>query len=148
MKGRPTKLTPEVLKTLQKVITDNVLFCTDQDLIFLLNEALPEKNRFSYEAFSKWKRGERQRNSALYPEFVRLIKKALLKEKRTLLMQLKTGQDNWQARAWILERKFDEWNLKARQSIEAVLQYDKLSDESLNKIVDDLLKCIQHDNTY
>lgn len=143
--GRPTKLTPQVLKTFEKVINDNVLFCTDQDLIFLLNEALPEDNRFSYEAFSKWKRGERQKDSPLYGQFVRLVKKALLKEKRTLLMQLKTGADNWQARAWILERKFDEWNLKSRQSVEAVLQYDRLTDESLNRIVDDLLKCIQHD---
>ncbi len=143
MAGRPTKLTPEVLKIFEKVINQSVLFCTDEELVFLINEELPEKNRFSYEAFSKWKRGERQRNNPLYQTFVRLVKKALLKEKKTLLLQLKLGADNWQARAWILERKFDEWNLKQRQAIDATLQYDKLTDESLNRIVDDLLKCIK-----
>lgn len=141
--GRPTKLTPEVLTIFQKVIDRSVLFCTDEELVFLVNEALPKESRFSYEAFSKWKRGQRQRNNPLYAEFVRLIKKALLKEKQSLLIHLKVGSDNWQSRAWILERKFDEWNIKQRQSIDAVLQYDKLTDESLNKIVDDLLKSIR-----
>ena len=139
-KGRPTKLTPEALRAFEKVIKDNVLFCTDAELVWLVNDQLPEASRFSYEAFSKWKRGKRQSDNVFYTDFVRLIKKALIAEKITLLKTLKSGTDNWQSRAWILERKFDEWNIKNKAHVDVDLNIENFSDDQLTAILKRLIK--------
>lgn len=110
-RGRPTKLTQKVIDTLKKVVED-AIYLTDKDLVFLLNEKLDKKEKISYETFRAYKNGNRQGNSVLMSEFVTLIKKTLIQEKKNLLKELRNGEFGWQAKAWILERKFTEWNLK------------------------------------
>lgn len=110
-RGRPTKLTQKVIDTLKKVVED-AMYLTDKDLVFLLNEKLDKKEKISYETFRAYKNGNRQGNSVLMSEFVTLIKKTLIQEKKNLLKELRNGEFGWQAKAWILERKFTEWNLK------------------------------------
>ncbi len=39
----------------------------------------------------------------------------MIKEEIGLLKEVKEGKLNWQSKAWILERKFDEWNIKHQQ---------------------------------
>ena len=114
----PSKLTTKVLEAIEKVINENILMCTDEELVVAINEELPKEERFSYEAFSKWKRGQSQSESPLYGEFLRLIKKALVNEKSRLLSLLQKDDRQWQRYAWILERKFDEWNIKTKSEIE------------------------------
>ncbi len=115
--GAKTKLTEELIRNLSEVIEENVLYATDEELVFLVNEKLPENNRFTIDAFSKWKRGESQSDNVLYKDFLRLIKKALFKEKKNLLELLKKDPQSWQRYAWIIERKFDEWNIKIKQEL-------------------------------
>ena len=111
--GRPTKLTPKLIAAMSDVVLDNnALYLTDEDLIFLLNEKLPEDDRIAIQTFKDYKAGRRQQNSPLIEEFATLIKKALGREKQNLLKDVRAGVLNWQSRAWILERKFKEWNLK------------------------------------
>jgi hypothetical protein len=136
--GRPTKMNTNVVYAMEQVITENVLYCTDEDLVLLINERLPPERQFSYESFSKWKRGQSQNVNPLYSDFLRLIKKALISEKTTLLKSLHSGTSNWQARAWILERKFEEWNIKSKTMIN--LNIEKLSDEEITGILNRLLK--------
>jgi hypothetical protein len=68
---------------LEHKITENVLFCTDDELVMLVNEIFLSESQFSYEAFSKWKRGERQSDNALHEDFVCIKKKPSLLKKRT-----------------------------------------------------------------
>ncbi len=117
-KGAPAKLTGNVLTAINKVIDENILICTDEELVIEINNELPEDERFTYEAFSKWKRGLSQINNPYYPEFLRLIKKALIREKKRLLNLLEKDDKQWQRFAWILERKFDEWNIKTKSEID------------------------------
>lgn len=117
-KGAPSKLNEDVLMATTKVVTENILICTDEELVSAINDELPEDKRFTYEAFSKWKRGLSQADNELYPAFLRLIKKALVNEKKRLLKLLESDDKQWQRYAWILERKFDEWNIKTKSEIE------------------------------
>lgn len=116
--GRPSKLTKDVVSATEKVIKDNILICTDEELVIAINEILPEKEQFTYEAFSKWKRGLSQTDNPQYVKFLRLIKKALINEKKRLLLLLQTDDKQWQRYAWILERKFDEWNIKSKSEVD------------------------------
>lgn len=109
--GRPTKLTENLLNKLEEV-SSNAIYLTDEDLVFLLNEQLEEKEQISLSSFQSYKQSRRQETSPLIVEFVRLIKNALLKEKQELLKLVKVGDNGWQSKSWILERKFKEWNLK------------------------------------
>lgn len=114
MAGRPTKLNNKVIDAFTEVINSEVLFTTDEELVMLVNDVLPEESRFTYDAFSKWKREKSQSDNPIFPQFLHLIKKALFKEKKRLLDCLQNDDKSWQRFAWILERKFDEWNIKIK----------------------------------
>ena len=126
--GAKGKMNIQFIDALTKIVDENILCATDEELVDLVNELLPTEAQISYEGFSKWKRGERQVNNELYPLFVRLIKKALLIEKKRLMKLLQTDDRQWQRYAWILERKFDEWNIKTKSEVEQTVKIANLPD--------------------
>ena len=136
--GRPTKMTENFIKIFEKVVSNNI-YCTDEELVFLVNEKLPKNSQIKYETFRAYKNGNRQSNNPLAEKFVTLIKKALINEKMALLNELKEGGNGWQAKAWILERKFSEWNLKHISETDITTKGESLND--LSKMsTDELLK--------
>lgn len=137
-KGRPTKMTIEMISAMKNVIAENVLFCTDEELVLLVNDKLPPNLQFSFESYSKWKRGESQDGNMLFKDFLRLVKRALITEKIALLKNLQTGVINWQSRAWILERKFDEWNIRSKAVID--FKVEKLTEDEITSILNRLIK--------
>lgn len=62
---------------------------TDEDIVFLVNEELEEDERIHQSTFQKWKAGKIEDEEA-GKEFLRLYKKALIKEKTNLMTSLKT----------------------------------------------------------
>ena len=132
--GAPSKLTEDVLEAINKVITENILVCTDEELVIAINEELPEDKRFTYHAFSKWKREKSQTDNPLYPQFLHLIKKALVVEKKRLMKLLQEDKQSWQRFAWILERKFDEWNIKTKSEIDHTVNIPQLPDIKISGI--------------
>ena len=48
---------------------------------------------------------------------MRLYKKALTIQKKNLFKKLQSDDDKWQKYAWIIERKFDDWNLRSKQEV-------------------------------
>jgi hypothetical protein len=143
--GRPTKLTPELIETLKEVVED-ALYFTDQDLVEELNEKLPKDQQIKYTTFKAYKGGQRQDNNPLIKEFVSLIKKALRSEKKALMNDLKKGENQWQSRAWILERKFNEWNLKKIIESDITTKGESLNID-LSKLSYEQLKDLAGDNT-
>ena len=115
--GRPSKLTPEVIDAAKNIINEKILFYTDEELVIAINEILPKEAQFSYITFAKWKAGDSQADSDLFKEFLYLIKKSLALEKERLLGKLETDKFGWQRYAWILERKFDEWNIRTKADV-------------------------------
>ena len=105
---RPTKLTDKVLNLLKDMLSDDMtaLTYTDEDIIFFLNDQLTEPEQIGKSTFEGWIR------TGTNNEFSRLIKKARNKQKINLLKELKETPNGWQRFAWILERKFTEFNLK------------------------------------
>lgn len=47
-------------------------------------------------------------------QFQRLIEKAIVREKKTLFQKLREDDKAWRRWARIIERKFDDWNIKWR----------------------------------
>ena len=114
--GRPTKLTEKFRNVFNRVLKDSIkALLTDEKLLFLVNEELEEDEKISNTTFKRWKSGGTKDSKG--QEFRSLIKKALIKEEIGLLEEVKEGKLNWQSKAWILERKFDEWNIKYRTDI-------------------------------
>jgi hypothetical protein len=114
--GRPTKLTQEFLAAAYEVINheQNALIYTDEDLLFLINEKLSPEARISKSTFEKWKAGKVS-DDVEGQEFLRLMGRALLKQKEAMFKKFQDdGEDAgpWQRTAWIIERKFREWNLQ------------------------------------
>ena len=133
--GRPTKLTEELIEALKEVANDSI-YLTDEDLIFLVNEKLPEENRIAIQTFKDYKAGRRQQNSDLIDEFANLIKKALTNEKINLLKKVEKGENGWQSKAWILERKFTEWNLKHISEADITSKGHSLNEISKIRFID------------
>ena len=123
---RPPKISKELIEAFKDVIEgDNViLVCTDEEIFYLLNERLDEKDQICYKTFQNYKNGAETYDAnypelrPLFNEFLRLIKKALINEKINLFRKFKTEPITWQRWAWIIERKFDEWNIKDKKEID------------------------------
>ena len=94
--GRPTKLDDKLCEAICKSISQgNTLTYSVQ------------QQGISYQTFLNWKeRGEKAKSGKFF-EFVEAIKKAEEEGKNFLVQGIKEhGRKNWQAMAWLLERKY------------------------------------------
>lgn len=111
--GRKSKL-PDFIIAFEEFLKTNeedVIYLTDNELRICVNDLLEEKAQISDATFENWKAGN-IKESQEYLKFLGLYKKALLNQKRELFKCLKSDPQAWQRIAWIIERKFSEWNLK------------------------------------
>ncbi len=121
--GRPTKLTQKFLEVADKIINDNInaIIHTDEDLLFLINDQLSKKEKIDDRTFQRWKakarEGKEEELDKNGKTFVVLLKKALIEQKKRLFLDLQDDVKGWQRFAWILERKFDDWNIKVKTDI-------------------------------
>lgn len=111
--GRPFKMVSWV-NQLEKILADeDILFLSDKDLVFLVNKELPQEDKIADSTFEKWKAGKFAPNEEVGKQFIHCIHLALIRQKQLLskkMMEDVSGQ--WTRYAWIMERKFSEWNLK------------------------------------
>ncbi len=120
---RPTKLTDNFIEVATSIIFDdiNAIILTDEELVMLINERLEEKERISDRTFRRWKDKNKddkiEEIDEIGKSFVLLIKKALTIQKRHLFEKFREEPNQWQKWAWIIERKFDDWNIKRKSDI-------------------------------
>jgi hypothetical protein len=105
------------------------IFLTDEEFVTLVNEKLKdlkeEDKIFSYDSFSiyknkvLWNAEEQTDNKPinndeieLFKKFLSIIKKHLILQKSMLFENLSTTKKDRTRFAWIIERKFSDWNLK------------------------------------
>ena len=93
--ARPTKLTPEVQKTI-----------TDAIAIGATYQAAAEYAGIAYETFNEWMKDKRPK----FVKFSEAVREANAKARVTLLARIQTSakDGDWRAAAWILERRFSE----------------------------------------
>ncbi len=111
--GRPFKMEQWVNQLVKILDDEDVLFLSDKDLVFLVNQDLPQEHKISASTFEKWKAGKFAPSEEIGKEFINCITLALIRQKQLLskkMMADVTGQ--WTRYAWIMERKFSDWNLK------------------------------------
>lgn len=131
LKWRPRKLTREFLDALEEIVNDwiNALIHTDEELLVLTNLKLKKEFRMSSTTFEdykamawkyerwEWVEDKTIENNKEFIEFLIhfscLIKQALVIQKWNLFKDLKNWKSwEWQREAWIIERKFSDWNLR------------------------------------
>ena len=107
---------------------------TDEELVFLVNERLRSKGKYdkaiSKRTFVYWK--ERAQEGYFnelpvhFQEFLRLYKKACLLAKQAIMQELRTEKNAWQRWAWIMERKFSDWQLehKSKKVVEGKIEQE------------------------
>lgn len=136
--GRPSKLTMKFIKIAEKVIDEYILACTDKEIVFEINDRLDEKERITDKTYQNWKAGKFVKGD-LGISFFRLVKKTLMLEKNNLIAEVRKGDGNWQSRAWILERKFNDWNIRMKidvdhtsdgKELKALTEIDEFFDRS------------------
>ena len=121
--GRPSKLTDNFLKVVKEVLNDNMnaIIYTDEELLFEINERLPKKENISIATWKNYKRYTQNKEEVnnlrkvdidKISQFLAIYKKAINIQKKNLFQQLSWDEKAWQRWAWIIERKFSEWNLK------------------------------------
>jgi hypothetical protein len=115
--GRPSKITPNLIQALNEVLVEKkILIMNDQDLVMFVNEKLEEDEQISNSSFAHWKGMQLPDTNAdanVVKEFLHIIKKALYTERDNLMTKMQQGKDpHWARYAWIIERKFEEWNLR------------------------------------
>ncbi|TRX34955.1 hypothetical protein FNW52_12500 [Flavobacterium sp. ZT3R18] len=143
--GRPFKMQYWVAELNTVLCDEDILFLTDKDLVFLVNKNLPDENKISESTFEKWKAGKFHPNEEIGKEFIGMIHLALIRQKQMLakkMMDDTTGQ--WTRYAWIMERKFVEWNLKhisenINKNEQATVIQITAGSEEQRKLIDNLI---------
>ena len=141
--GRPSKINKFIEAAKEVLFSDSVMLFTDEELVDEINERLEEKDRISQRTFERWKASDFEEDGKTGKDFVGLIKKALRKQKENLLNKYSNDDRAWQRWAWIIERKFSEWNLKhisENLNVEVPVKseevdYSNLDAETLRKLI-------------
>lgn len=94
----------------------NSVIFSDDELRILTNNLVEEKQQISEQTFHNWKKGKIS-NDDLRDGFLYHYKKALFHQKKLLFEKLENDDKAWQRYAWIIERKFDDWNLRSKQEV-------------------------------
>jgi hypothetical protein len=91
---------------------------TDEQLLDAVNELLEPEDRLSLRTLHSYKAGE-IKDDEIAEVFASLYKKALREQSENLFSLLQSDvPGGWQRYAWILERKFDEWNMTRKEKVE------------------------------
>ena len=114
---RPAVINQRWLDAAKKAIEDdsNILCLTDQELLDEINDNLEPCHRLKKDTFEEYKKGVKlkdRQKQAMLDEFSLLYRKALRKMKKQLVTFMVTDPDKRQRYAWIIERKFKEWNIR------------------------------------
>ena len=118
-KSGKSKIGPFVA-AMEKVINyqhpvGRAIIWTDEQLLEQINGLLPEEEQITSRTFQMYKAGELKRHEAL-DAFLSLYKKSLHRQAETLFEKLEEGDPgSWQKYAWLIERKFDAWNLRRKE---------------------------------
>jgi len=113
---------PKFIEAMERVLNyphsvGYAIIFTDEDLVEMINEELDEADQISMRAFRMWKAGEAIDDERL-EVFVACYKKAVRDQQENLFAALRSDvPGGWQRYAWILERKFPNWNLTAKQEV-------------------------------
>lgn len=127
--GRKSKL-PRFVRAFACVVDDShpvgmAIIHTDKDLLRLTNKRLRDEgdagSQISLASFENYKRGDvgglTEEVSEALEEFERLYGDALLEQRNNLFERMveKGEARSWGRWSWIIERKFDDWNLRKKQ---------------------------------
>ena len=88
---------------------------SDKALVDKVNSQLEEQDRISIKSLERYKTGGYIDDVTIESVFVRAYTKALHLQAENIMKRLAEDvPGGWQKWAWIMERKFDEWNLRAK----------------------------------
>lgn len=87
----------------------------DSDLIHMTNDILEEGVRINVRTFERWKAGELE-DGGFLAEFRSLYERVSREQLLNLFTQMmdKEVERSWTKYAWVIERKYDEWNLRSK----------------------------------
>lgn len=117
--GRPPKAS-RFVEALKSVLADPhpvgmAIIHTDSELLRLVNRKLDKKDRIGEGTFLRFKKGDIKDHDDLQ-DFRELYDQALCIQANNLFEKLvdEGEKRSWQRYAWIIERKFDQWNLRTK----------------------------------
>jgi hypothetical protein len=107
MTGRPTSLTPEVQKRICQALRAGNY-----------RETACAAGGIHKDSFYTWLKRGASGEEEPYASFVVAVEKAEAAGEKKLLREIRSGVDNWQSRAWILERRWPgRWSGRVRVTV-------------------------------
>lgn len=112
-RGRPFKM-EKWLEKLEEVLAEKrIIFLSDQDLRFLVNEKLESKDQISRRTFGYWVKGENHPTAEIGEKFFDIIEGARIQQKLDIGERFLDDPKFYKAGSFLLERKYEqEFNLK------------------------------------
>lgn len=122
------KLNDKWLEAFQTIVNEgfNSIYMSNDDLRILTNELYGQDDYICLRTFNGWKEGQLEGEN-IY-KFLHIYEKALSKQKKQLFEKLQNDERAWQRWAWIIERKYDEWNIQQKQKIDHNVNLPTLPD--------------------
>ena len=96
----------------------NAIIFTDAELVFLTNRRLEPKERIAENTLTNWKKHEfaNEKDQAEAEAFRELYRYHLMAQRQNLfkMMMAKSEARSWNRYLAVIERKFDDWNLRTK----------------------------------
>lgn len=99
--GRPTKLTKELASKIAKHVEE---WLPVEKACLLCD--IPERYYYRWKEYGE--RDEKGGKESIFTRFCQEVKKAQAKAESEALKSIRLAENNWQARAWLLERRHHE----------------------------------------
>jgi hypothetical protein len=122
--ARPTSLTPELAKKLTVHVGNGLPISVACDYVGI-----------HYATVCRWMK----RDDGPYPAFRDSMKKARAKSQKKMIRDIRAGVDNWQARAWYLERS-DPKHWGRKDKIEKLIKKDIAQGEGVDALLRSVLE--------
>lgn len=142
-KPNPKLLSDAFLQAAEYILCSELaaIIYTDIELIFLINERLAPEYQVSDATFMQWKALIRNNQQEDLPEMAKLFKKLVTKYmliQKKELFKMYQSDIQWQKWAWIIERRFADWNIKHQVNLDISPTAERkalveLSDAELNE---------------
>jgi hypothetical protein len=90
---------------------------SDKELLNMINDIVPKEFRISEKTWKRYKDGEISRSELDedVERFRRAYERAVMRQKERLFeLMAEDVAGGWQRWTWIIERRFDEWNLRSK----------------------------------
>lgn len=134
--GAPSKLNQDYINAFSRVVNNklNAVYLNLEEIHLLTNFEMGDHNYICFNTFDNWRKAKL--TNPFVADFLGVYKKALINQKLMLFEKFENDKGAWQKWAWVIERKFEDWNLKRISETKADINVREFPNTGFDNVIE------------